>query len=359
MTTNKLDEWFKNLFRQFPGAEIIEDVLAETPLAMKPRNADYFFDNRRFIGELKSLLTSRMPRVQAVLDQLRDEGELPVFYHEAPVWKVIDDHPDRRNLNRQFLMQLAKGLAKDFADANSQIQQTKAAFDLPLSLGFILITNFELPEMTPQLAWNKLNRLIIKKRGNTFAYEHIDFAIFIQDVEVKELNKNHALHPCLVVMRKDDAEIANFSNRLLKTISTAMGTDFLEFNGDANRFLESTTPHRRFSIETGQLTRSGLWRKRYTETRTHRQLTDEQLLRELARFIIEEYLCVRNGKIGPNITASNRDYLGETLEGLVTECELRFLDMRKVKQQFETLLDQGLVKGAVADFLIQRSAESG
>jgi hypothetical protein len=157
MSTNKHDEWFKNLFRQVPNAEIIEDILANLSLASKPRNADYFFENRRFIGELKSLLTTRMPRIQEVVNHLRERGELPIFYHPAPISKVIKDHPDRKTLNRQFLMQLAKGLSKDFADANSQIRETKAAFNLPGSFGFVLITNFELSEMTPELAWHELH----------------------------------------------------------------------------------------------------------------------------------------------------------------------------------------------------------
>jgi hypothetical protein len=91
MSNNKHDDWFKVLVRKLPKAEVIEDVLASMPITRKPRNADYFFETRRFIGELKSLETSRMPSVQRVIDQLQDRGELPIFYHQAPVSEVIKE----------------------------------------------------------------------------------------------------------------------------------------------------------------------------------------------------------------------------------------------------------------------------
>jgi hypothetical protein len=148
MSTSKCDEWFKSLVRKFPRANVVEDLLAQTPMQTKTRNADFFFNDRRLIGELKSLETSRIPRIQKVIDELRDRGELPIFYHSAPVSQIIKDHPDRQTLNKQFLMEIAKRLEKDFREANGQIRDTKAAFNIPTAKGFILITNSELQETT-------------------------------------------------------------------------------------------------------------------------------------------------------------------------------------------------------------------
>jgi hypothetical protein len=356
MTTNKHDLWFKTLVHNFPQAEVIEDVLAETRLATKPRNADYFFEGRRFIGELKSLETSRMPSIQTTIDQLRDKGELPIFYHEAPASEIIKDHLDQKTLNKKFLMEIAKRLEKDFREANSQIRDTKAAFNIPAAKGLILLTNSELRELNLKLVWNELNRLILRTRGNAFAYEHIDFAIYLQDVEVIEVTKYDAQQPVLTVLRQDDKEAKTFIDKLLRAIAQAKGFKFVGFEGDIEHILDSTIPHKRLNVSQTHLRRSDVWKKHYLKKRTYRQISDEDLLRELGRFILEDYLRFRDGKIAPDVTAPNRDQLGETLEGLFTECELRFLDMRKLQKQMYFVVDQGLVNGEVAELIRQRRA---
>jgi hypothetical protein len=47
--------------------------------------------------------------------------------------------------------------------------------------------------------------------------------------------------------------------------------------------------------------------------------------------------------------------LAMCVEGLLSECELRHLDMRKVYAQRNILISQGMAKGEVAEFLRQKS----
>jgi hypothetical protein len=359
MSTSKYDEWFKDLVRKFPRAEVVEDLLAQIPMQAKTRNADFFFNDRQLIGELKSLETSRMPAIQKVIDELRDKGEAPIFYHPAPVSQIIKDHPHRRKLNRQFLMEIAKRLEKDFREANGQIRDTKAAFNIPAAKGFILIMNSELQEMTLKLAWNELNRLIQRKRGNAFAYEHLDFAIYLQDVEVRERSRNYAEHPVLTVLRKDNGEITEFIDQFLRAIASAKGFDFLAHNGNASTVLDSVIPHKRFNtIMQVPLTRSQVWKARYLQKRTYRNLTDDELLGKLGQFILEEYLVLKDGKVSINMAEATREYIHETIEGLFTECELRFVDMQKLQKKMFGLLDQEIAKGEVADLIRRRRVRS-
>ena len=234
----------------------------------------------------------------------------------------------------------------------------RSPFNLPAAKGFILVTNSELPEITTQLAWNELNRLITRKRGNAFAYEQIEFALYIQDVEVREITRYDAEHPVLTISREANKEIQSFVDQLLRAIAKAKGFSFLEFEGNTKHLFDALQPHKRFKNNGGPLTRSALWKKRYLKTRVHRQLSDEDLLRKLARFILEEYFVLNNEKIAINMDEHKRDYLGETVEGLFTECELRYLDMRKVRQQMHFLLDQHLVTSPVAEFLRRHRAAS-
>ena len=295
--------------------------------------------------------------MQAMIEELREKGELPIFYHEAPVSKVIKDHPDRKKLNRQILMEISQHLPKYFRKANTQIRDTKAAFNLPAAKGFIILTNSELPEMTPELAWNELWRLLNKKSDDAWAYDHIGFAVYFQDVEVIEAANNVVNEPAFVISREEDPQIVAFSNTLLRAVAEAKGLRLVKFDGDSQQVLKSTIPHKRFKATQSRLTRSELWRSNYLQNRTYHDLTDEELVHELARFTLEEFLTINNGKIAQNTATHLRDYIGQKVEELHTECELRFVDMRKVAAQMDFLLAQGRVRGSVADFLRRKRDE--
>ena len=76
MHDENTDEWFKKFVRKFPGGEVVEDVIRIDNRPKRFRNADFFFDDRRIVAELKSLEKSRVQKIQAVIERLRDLSEL-------------------------------------------------------------------------------------------------------------------------------------------------------------------------------------------------------------------------------------------------------------------------------------------
>jgi len=354
MGTISHDQWFKTFVARYPGAEIVEEVVKATGMPNDFRNADFFFNNRRFVGELKTLETTRIAKVQTHIDRLRESGELPIYYHPAPVDEVIKQHPERRTLNLTFLKEITRTLRKDFATANRQIGETKDQFRLGSSYGFIVITNVSLAELTPQIAWSQLNHLILKKEGaGNYAYPNIDFALYIQNIEVVELDENNALTPTLILLRQENPEISKFTGEFLSAFASATGYGFVESKIDGNTVLNRTIRHKRFNTQNShnQLTRSEFWRQRYMKERTYSGLSDGELVSELAWFLLEEFLVVTGGKIGPSTDAAKRDFLGEKLEHLFTEYEIRYIDMRCLGKRMDEMLERGLVEGPVPGFL--------
>jgi hypothetical protein len=248
MPTSSHDNWFKTFVRGYPRAEVIEDVLKAQNIGKLPDNADSFFEDRRFIAELKTLETSRVPHVQQVIDILIDKGEVPDFYGQKPVDEVIKDHPDRRRLKREFLQEITKRLRKDFVSAHGQIRNTKKYFNLPNAGGIFLVTNILLAELTPEIVWNEISRLVMKReKDGTYTYPDIEFAIYIQTVSVIEINDNQAQMPTFIMSRQEVEEFSRFSSEFLNRFSRAIGYGFIEYeDADLLSVLKGTISHKKF-----------------------------------------------------------------------------------------------------------------
>ena len=76
-----LEERFITFAKGLGEAEFIDD-LTLTPEQQAAQKADFFFNNRTIIGELKSLKTSTEDKVEAILKPYEDTPEWPHFYGE-------------------------------------------------------------------------------------------------------------------------------------------------------------------------------------------------------------------------------------------------------------------------------------
>jgi polyhydroxyalkanoate synthesis regulator phasin len=242
------DEWFKTFVRRYPRAEVIGDILKSQNVKELPHNADAFFENRRFIAELKTLETSRLPKIQEIIDGLLERGEVAAFEGRKPVDQIIQHHPDRRRLNRQFLQEITKRLGRDFVDAHSQILETKDYFKAPSARGVFLVTNILLPELTPELVLHEISRLMMRgKKTGEYSYPEIELGIYIQTVSVIEVTENYAQMPVVIVTREEDEELSKFSTEFLKAFSAALGHDYLENDqADISAVMKRAVLNRRF-----------------------------------------------------------------------------------------------------------------
>ena len=237
-----------------------------------------------------------------------------------------------------------------------KLDQTKAEFDLKGSRGVLIVSNRVFSKLTPRIAWNEIARLLEKKDGRRFLYPHVECVIYIQDVGITENTANHNFIPGLVLTRDEDQTLVSFSNDFLGAYARAIRIPFFEFEGDPVQILERTSVHKRFQQQAngqGQ-TRSQRWHAQYLSNRTYWELDNDELAEALARFTLEEFLVLKEGKIGPNINKDQMDRLGQKLEHLFTECELRNLDMRLVSKKMHSLLESNSLQGDVARFLSDR-----
>ncbi len=77
-----LEERFTEFVRSLQSSEIVDDLQFsfEHKQSKKP---DFFFFERQFIGEMKSIKKDMEPKAQAILDKHKDRPEYPLFFGQC------------------------------------------------------------------------------------------------------------------------------------------------------------------------------------------------------------------------------------------------------------------------------------
>ncbi len=77
-----------NFVKGLSGAERIDDLVL-TPEQQKARKADFFFDQRRIVCELKTLLQDTAPKISGVLAPHEKRPDWPVFYGQQGLSETL------------------------------------------------------------------------------------------------------------------------------------------------------------------------------------------------------------------------------------------------------------------------------
>src|SRR5438105_8487061 len=132
----KLPLAFRDRFALFvktiSGSECI-DELSQTETQRSAKKADFFFENRRIICELKNLKTDTSPKIEKLLEPLEKRPEWPRFYGAWELSKILRKFPDGAEINRTVFDSLTTAVRKAVGEANRQIRTTKQTFGTPNS----------------------------------------------------------------------------------------------------------------------------------------------------------------------------------------------------------------------------------
>ncbi len=121
---NQLPLPFKERLPQFaktiPSSECIDD-LPQTQAQRAAKKADFFFENRRIVCEVKNLETDTTPKLKKLLEPLEKRPEWPRFYGAWELSKILRKFPDGAEINRRVFESTTSAINKAVADANRQI----------------------------------------------------------------------------------------------------------------------------------------------------------------------------------------------------------------------------------------------
>lgn len=164
-----LNERFMEFCRQFPGAEPI-DSIPLTPeqearrLATNLRRADFFFEGRAIICEMKALEIDTTDKLVEVMNEGGiGPGDLPKGMHIIDA--LFQRIPKGSKLLKHAMKLVLVPLTNHFNKAVTQVRDTKVIFDLPDADGLLVILNDSLPLGGPPLIYKRLRKRLLKHDG--------------------------------------------------------------------------------------------------------------------------------------------------------------------------------------------------
>lgn len=164
----------------FPNAEVISDLMCDTKTSFQ--NADYFFNNKQIVGELKCLEDEMHPKVQTYINQAMEEGKVSPSYGKIRIDNVLRINPNKEQINREINELVITSLEDCVEKANRQIRETKSYFALANSRGFVFIINRSNLVLDPKNAlWNLHKMLNKRKNDGSIRYESINYIIYTSD----------------------------------------------------------------------------------------------------------------------------------------------------------------------------------
>jgi hypothetical protein len=336
-----LEGRFKVFLRDLEGAECIDD-LPLTPEQQKankdePSKADYFFDNRKVIGELKALYTDATTKVEAILAPYRKTPEWPIFFGEQDLQKILRQLPDGARLGARIIDAITDSIEGVVEKANRQIRTTKETFGLPDAGGLLIILNDAVDILSPDLVTRRVRKALNKRTADGGPrFPHVSAVLLIGGAHYTQMTPSLKAMPILLLPntvpeaeRVDEfVSVLNkkwsaFEGRPLIDLDpeTASRLDFHRLSDDAKR------------AAAGPLTRQDYLSAMYERNPYLRQLSEEQVLDFGSRAL--EDMAMRLIKGAPPAPKEEMEEIMIRWSNFLDEAKYRAIDMRKLAARSE------------------------
>jgi hypothetical protein len=212
-----LEERFINFAKNLDGAESIDDIQL-TPEQEKAKKADFLFNYRKVICELKSLKKDMKDKVDNILLPYQDRPEWPVFYGEWELSKVLSYMPDGKQINRKIFDAVTSAIEGLIRDANKQIKTTKITFNVPDAGGLLAILNDMVEILSPDVIAYKVWELLQKRTSKGgVRFSEISVIWILNQTHFTQLSHTLRGIPSIIFVNnhtKDSAGVEGFVNTL-------------------------------------------------------------------------------------------------------------------------------------------------
>jgi hypothetical protein len=330
VSDKNLEGRFKVFLRDFEGAECIDDL----PLTLEQRRAnkaDYFFDNRKVICELKALYTDVNDKVEAILAPYRETPEWPIFYGEQEIQKVLRNLPDGDKVGAKLMEALTDSIEAIVEKANRQIRATKETFGLPDAGGLLIIVNDTVDILSPDLITYRVRRALNKRTsGGESRFPHVSAVLLIGGAHYTQMTPTLKGMPLLLIPNAVPEEeiVQAFVSVLNEKWSAFEGRPLIHIEPEAVLGLNFRRVSDDAKQSAGPLTRQDYLSMMYQQQPYLRPLSEDQVLEFGSRAL--EDIAVRLIKGAPKTPNEEMEKLFISWSDFLDEAKHRGLDMRKL-----------------------------
>lgn len=332
-----LEERFITFAKSLGRAEFIDD-LALTPEQQAAQKADFFFNNRTIIGELKSLKTNTEDKIEAILKPYEDTPEWPHFYGEQEVHKITQFLPDKDKINAKLFNAVTDSIEGIVEKANRQIRTTKKTFDLPSAGGLLIILNDLVDILSPDVLARRVRRCLQKRTASgEMRFPEITLVWAINSAHYTQVTPTLKAMPILIMPSglPDPNNIEGFVQTLGERWSAYDGKPFLRTDADTFKKFEFS----RFSDDAKKskpMPQHEVWRLQYKENPYLRSLSKEALL-EHGQKVMSRTGRMLSAKAKSRPSKELMDELGQQFTHFQEEMNFRAIDMREFHPKVQAL----------------------
>jgi hypothetical protein len=340
VSDKNLEARFKVFVKNMDGAECI-DELELTDEQERANKADYFFNNREVISELKALQTDTSEKIEKVLAPYKETPEWPIFFGKQDVQKILNYLPEKEKINRKLIEAVTESIEGIVEKANRQIRDTKRTFNLPDSGGLLVVLNDLVDILSPDLVAYRVKRALNKRTPTgELRFPNISVVMIIGGAHYAQLNPNLKGIPILIIPNDvpEAIIVEGFVSNLIKMWSKFDGQPLVTM--DANRAIASK--FRKFSDDKKELQRPRTfqekWEFEYRKRPYLRSYSKEDLL-QFGREAIDDYspIIVKGAPKAP------RERVEDVLIRLThffEEMRYRGIDMREFVAKLDGLKER-------------------
>jgi hypothetical protein len=273
--------------KTLPGAEHI-DVIELTPEQKKARKADFLFDNRRIICELKSLKTDTGGKIGKVLKPHEQRPDWPIFFGKVGVNQILKHLPDGERINRQIFDAVTTAIKDLVRSANDQIRQTKKTFSLQSAGGMLVVLNEFIEVLSPDVIAYKIDELFRKRtpEGNP-QFPEINAVWILNESHYTQVTPELQGIPALLMrnMVPDPANVADYINSLQPKWAQYHGVPLITYDGRVLNEVKFESIKKENSRTDGKIPRQEMWRRQYRLRPYLRPLSKQELIAYFGRLM--------------------------------------------------------------------------
>lgn len=323
---------YSDRFREFlgmlPGAESLDDpaVIATTAPV---KRADYLLFQRSMIAEVKQLETDPAYKVEAVVERYRSHPSFPLFFGERTLTDVLAHMPHeiQEEIRRGVYDSISRSITQGCKDANRQIRETRAHFNLAQAGGVLFVLNDRISILSPDVLGARIQQQMHKRTADgTARFPEIALVCALSWAHFIRGDDGTPAHPILTV-EGPAAKSCPVTSEQLDYIIQAWSFHFdsrLMDGGKASRALLEDYRSGLPEQSPTHVAQHEAWRKTYRQQRYLAALDVNELMVHGRRVFAE---------LSPHFLVGQTRH-GNLLEimqrwtDLMEECQLRNLDMR-------------------------------
>lgn len=236
ISDKNLEVRFTYFVKSLEGAECIDEL----PLSDQQRRkqkADFFFNQRDFICELKSLKTDTFDKVEKILAPYMQTPEWPVIFGSVDLQQVLERFPNKEAINAKIVESVTDSIEGVIESANRQIRTTKETFALPASEGILVILNDVVEGLTPELINYRIIKSLTKTLNGEPRFPHVSMVMVISTIHQADVRPNLKASPILTIpgTSGDPTKVKKFIDSLLPKWARFDGRSLIR--ADAERFV--------------------------------------------------------------------------------------------------------------------------